>query len=242
MKAMKHLVSGEWSAAWTAGLVLLLAGCGGTGGGSAPAVGTSSAAPAGDYLPLSVGAVWTYQTTALSGASGQATVTVEAAENAPGGGQAGLRVHSVLPDGGTIAWEQTSGSAVVRFEEQQLDANGAVVVDKRYSPPILVLDESTEHLTSGAAWTESYMEAKTPTSKKATTKEKADWTVEAVNDSVTVPAGSYTCVRVRRNHTSSKTPSTTVSWYAIGVGKVKETGAGASNDLTLELTSTSLPK
>jgi hypothetical protein len=199
---------------------------------------TSDAAAApGNYLPLSVGMSWTYNITSASSATGQGTVAVEAAENAPMAGQAALRVRSTLLDGGTLSWEQTSGSSVVRYEEQQLSQTGSVVVDKQYMPAILVLDESSAHLTSGATWTESYMELKTPSTKGKATKEQAVWTVEAVNESVTVAAGTFTCIRVSRNHTTSMTPSTTVEWYAVGVGKVRETGAGQNNDQTLELAS-----
>jgi hypothetical protein len=126
---------------------------------------------------------------------------------------------------------------VVRFEEQQLDQMGSVVVDKQYTPPILVLDESAAHLVAGATWTEDYKELKTPSSKGKATKEQAVWTVQSIDDSITVPAGTYTCIRVSRNHTTSKTPSNEVEWYAIGVGKVKATGAGHNNDQTLELVS-----
>jgi hypothetical protein len=221
--------------------IVIIAGCGGGGTASAPVAGASTGVPASNYLPLAVGTTWTYAVTAASGATGQGTIAVEAAENAPQAGQPALRVHTVLPDGGTMAWEQTSGAAVVRLEEQQLSQTGAVIVDKQYAPPILVLDESAAHLAAGAAWTESYMETKAPSKKGKATKETTDWTVEAVGDSVTVPAGTYSCVRVRRNHTSSKTPSNTVSWYAIGVGKVKETGAGPLNDETLELSAVAMP-
>jgi hypothetical protein len=203
--------------------------------------GTSTAAPTGTYLPLVMGAVWTYTITAASGATGQGTVTVEAAENAPNAGQPAFRVHSVLLDGGTLSWEQSSASAVVRVEEQDLNQAGAVTMDKQYTPPILVLDESADHLVSGVTWTELYEEMKTPSKKGKATHETTDWTVEAVAESVTVPAGTYSCIRVRRNHVSSKTPSNTLSWYALGVGRVKETGAGQLNDQTLELATVSMP-
>ena len=225
-----------------AALTIAVAGCGaGCSGGSGTVTGDPGAASGKNYLPLSVGASWTYAVTAATGMTGQGTITVEAAENAPGDGQSALRVHTVLLDGGTIAWQQSTGAGVVRLEEKQLDQTGAVLVDKQYAPPILVLDESAAHLVSGATWTEQYMETKTPSTKKKATKETTDWTVEAVADTVTVPAGTYTCIRVRRNHTSSKTPSNTVSWYADGVGKVKETGAGAFNDETLELSAVTMP-
>jgi hypothetical protein len=227
---------------------LAVMGCGGSSSSSSAAAGSSSGAgvdgavaPSGNYLPLTVGMSWTYNITAASGATGQGATTVEATENAPMAGQSALRVHSVWLDGGTLAWEQVSGSAAVRIEEQELDQSGAVIVDKQYMPPILVLDQSEAHLTSGATWTENYMELKTPSTKKKATKETTEWTVESVNDSVTVPAGTYNCIRVRRNHTSSKTPSNSVSWYAIGVGKVRETGAGQHDDQTLELASVKMP-
>jgi hypothetical protein len=223
----------------------LIWGCGGGGGGtsasSTPGPGTAEAGASGNYLPMTVGIKWSYNIASVSGATGQGTVAVEAADTAPNAGQAALRVHEVLLDGGTLDWVQTSGSGVVRYEEQQLSQAGAIIVDKQYTPPILVLDESAAHLTSGATWTENYKELKTPSTKGKATKETAVWTVEAVGESVTVPAGTYTCIRVSRNHTTSQTPSTTVRWYAPGVGEVKETGAGQYNDQTLELSSVSMP-
>jgi hypothetical protein len=200
-----------------------------------------AAAPPGNYLPLAVGMRWTYNVTSASGATGQGTIVVEANENAPMSGQSAFRVHTTLLDGGTLAWDQTSGTSVIKYEEQQLSQSGTEVVDKQYMPSILVLDESAAHLVAGATWTESYKQLKTPSTKGKATKEEADWTVQAVDESVTVPAGTYTCIRVSRDHTTSSTPSTTVEWFAIGVGKVKETGAGQNNDQTLELASTTMP-
>jgi hypothetical protein len=220
-------------------LAMVAAGCGG-GGASSGNVGLSPG-QAANYVPLKVGAVWTYNVTAQSGATGQGTMTVEAAENAPTAGQPGLRINSVLLDGSTLSWEQATASAVVRFEEQQLDQSGNVTAKKQYTPPILVLDESAAHLAAGAVWTETYIETKATSGLGKASNETVVWTVEAVHESVTVPAGTYSCIRVSRNHVSGKTPSTAVTWYAPGVGKVKETGAGQHNDQTLELSAVSLP-
>jgi hypothetical protein len=221
--------------------IVLAAGCGGSAS-SASSAGASKgdAAPPGNYLPLAVGMSWTYNITSGSGATGQGTISVEASDTAPLSGQAGLRVRTVLLDGGTVAWEQTSGSSVVRYEEQQLDLTGNVIVDKQYMPSILVLDESAAHLVAGVTWTEDYKQLKTPSTKGKATKEEADWTVQSVDDTITVAAGTYTCIRVSRTHTTSSTPSTQVEWYAVGVGKVKETGAGKNNNQTLELASVSM--
>jgi hypothetical protein len=222
-------------------IALPVSGCGSGSSGAASSSSATTAdgatAPPGNYLPLSVGMSWTYNITSVSGGTGQGTITVEAAENAPMAGQPSLRVHTTLLDGGTMAWDQTSGSSIVRSEEQQLSQTGSVIVDKQYMPPIAVLDQAAAHLTAGASWTESYMELKTPSTKGKATKEQAVWTVESVDDSITVAAGTYTCIRISRNHTTSKTPSTNVEWYAVGVGKVRETGAGQNSDQTLELAS-----
>jgi hypothetical protein len=220
-----------------------LAGCGG-GSANSSSTGTQTTdgatAPPGNYLPLAVGMSWTYNVTSTSGASGPGTIVVEAAENAPMSGQPALRVHTTLLDGGTLAWDQTSGTSVIKYEEQQLSQTGTEVVDKQYMPSILVLDESAAHLVAGVTWIESYQQLKTPSTKGKATKEEATWIVQSVDDSVTVPAGTYSCIRVSREHTTTSNPSPTVEWYAIGVGKVKETGAGQNNDQTLELASTAM--
>jgi hypothetical protein len=233
----------EWRLAAVGCVVgLLVAGCGGGGSGTAVgAQGRGVAEPGAGDLPLRVGATWSYAISNVAGMKGQGSTTVEAAENAPASGQPALRVRTTLLDGGTLSWEALSDPGVVRFEAQQLDSNGAVVADKQYAPPIIVLDESSPHLTSGAAWTESYQETKVPSKKGKATKETVQWTVEAVGEMVTVPAGTFSCIRVRRNHTSSKSPSNEVAWYAQGVGKVRGTGAGPFNDQTVELSSFSLP-
>ena len=79
-------------------------GCGGGSGGAntspASTPETAEAGASGNYLPLSVGTNWTYNITSVSGATGQGTVAVEAADTAPNAAQPALRVHTVLLDGG----------------------------------------------------------------------------------------------------------------------------------------------
>ena len=228
-------------ASWLLGIVALAPGCGGSSSSTAPAsTQTGDAAPPGNYLPLAVGMSWTYNITGASGATGQGAMTVETSENAPMAGEPALRVRTTLLDGVTLTWDQTSGASVVRYETQQLSQTGTVTSDKQYMPSILVLDETAAHLVAGATWTESYEQLKTPSTKGKASKEQAVWTVQSIDDSITVPAGTYTCIRISRDHTTSSTPSTQVEWYAVGVGKVKETGAGQNNDQTLELASSSM--
>jgi hypothetical protein len=58
----------------------------------------------------------------------------------------------------------------------------------------------------------------------------------AVDEPVTVPAGTFNCLRVRRR-ASQQDGSDKTYWFAKGVGKVKEVGGQ-----TEELTSVTIPE
>jgi hypothetical protein len=197
----------------------------------------SAAGSGAEYDPLAVGLSWTYQVTTATGNVSQHPTVVETTEAAPIGGESSFRIRYELPDATTLRWEQRSGSAVVRYEEATVDANEMPTATKAYSPYSLVLDESSQHLTAGAAWVEMYSQTKSSSKSGKSTQESVQWTVLSTNEMVTVPAGTFTCLKVQRIHTSSSSPVPEVTWYAAGVGKVKETAAGTNNDETLELVS-----
>jgi hypothetical protein len=54
------------------------------------------------------------------------------------------------------------------------------------------------------------------------------WTIEAVDEMVTVPAGTFSCLRVHSVESGSLGYDSTF-WYARNVGKVKETGTETRN-------------
>jgi hypothetical protein len=151
-------------------------------------------------------------------------------------GPASFRVHNEALAGMTLNWEQQSGATIVRYHQRSLDGNGAVIEEKTYAPSSLVFDESPAHLVAGATWNEAYSETKPDSmGTPKTTQELVNWTTEATDESVTVPAGTYTCIRVRRHHETSDNPADEVTWYASGVGRVKQTGGGPDADQTREL-------
>jgi hypothetical protein len=116
------------------------------------------------------------------------------------------------------------------------------MVEKTFAPSSIDFDASNDHLVPGVTWNEDYLETQTGATAPAQTKQEfVKWTVEATDDVVSVPAGTFTCIRVRRHHASSKNPADEVTWYASGTGKVKETGAGSLADQTRELVSATLP-
>ena len=65
------------------------------------------------------------------------------------------------------------------------------------------------------------MEVDKVTGQTATKSKDETWKVEAVDESVTVPAGTFSALRVRKT-TSGAADKT--FWFAKGVGKLKETG------------------
>jgi hypothetical protein len=235
-------------------MTLVLAGCGpttagavatgrgGGGGGEAPDAGTTDTGTAveqSNYFPMAIGNNWTYRVTNSAGVSADRMTTVEAME--PAGGTAGplaFRIRNEALATTTINWEQLSGMVVVRYRQSMLDATATLLVDKTYTPSSAVFDEAAAHLVAGVTWNEAYMETQAPaTGPPKTSQEFVEWTVEAVDDVVTVPAGTFTCVRVRRHHSSSKNPADEVNWYATGMGSVKESGGGPQSDETRELVS-----
>jgi hypothetical protein len=234
-------------------LGIVFAGCGpaapgtmatGLGGsGGEPAEGGVTVAEGNAYLPLAIGAAWTYRVSNPAGTTADKMTVVEAME--PAGGTAGpvaFRIRNEALDGTTINWEQLSGMVMVRYRQHTLDTAANLLLDKTYAPSSVVFDESGNRLVAGATWNETYAQTQTPTAgQPKTSQELVKWTVEAIDDVVSVPAGVFTCIRVRRHHSSSMNPADEVTWYAQGTGRVKETGAGSLSDETRELVSVTLP-
>jgi hypothetical protein len=192
------------------------------------------------YLPLEVGAVWRYLVTRDDGQRGSGTVRIEGIDYAASRSDAPeYRVREDLLDGTIWSWEDREPDRVRREQRELEDRSDMVVGEESYDPPDTVLDERPEHLRLGATWSEAFFETAPnikgrPKSKRVEVK----WEVESVTDQVTVPAGTFTCLRVRR---AEKHRPPIVSWYARGVGLVRQTGAGALGDQTLALANTRFP-
>jgi hypothetical protein len=107
-------------------------------------------------------------------------------------------------------------------------------VDTIYTPDKIRIDETPAHVAMGATWQISYTEVTTDSANVMTTIAKDEtWTVEATAESVTVPAGTFTAMRL---HKVTSGAADKMFWFAAGVGKIKETG-----DQTEELVSYTLP-
>ncbi len=187
-------------------------------------------APAADrYLPLVIGASWTYDTldsSMMNPVTVVKTSTVEALEDV-GDRKAGVTAYRVRTGksggvGDVVSWQEDQCTGIVRHREQQFDPNDTLLTDQFYVPGKLRVDETAEHLTLGATWTTAYTEVEVdPILGTHTVSKDETWTVQAVDEMVTTPAGTFSCLKVGKA-TSGAAAKT--YWFAKGVGKVQETG------------------
>ncbi len=222
---------------WWEGLVvgtLAVVGC-----GTLPSQRTRTR-PAASYLPLEVGAVWRYAIATDGGRRGTGTVSVDGIDyGGSNGAVPEYRVREDLPDETIWTWDDRETERVAREQEEVDDQTGTVLAEQTFDPPLTVLDERPERLAAGDRWPEVFL-ATTPNAKGRPKSKRAEvrWEVEAVADPVEVPAGTFSCLRVRRTW---KHHPPLVSWYAKGVGLVKQIGAGSLGDETLSLLAARIP-
>lgn len=219
-------------------------GSDGTGGtDSMPDDGVDSGLPLegelGSLYPLVDGAMWTYVST---NAAGQALgmEIVEASAITYDGADAFLFVDNPNADGewteSTIARKGTAAMRV--FKELKTAAGPYEVVE--YDPGFMRVDD---------AWTESggkgeltYMRSQTDGMGSVPDVEMRGhiFNVTSVSEMVTTPAGVFDCIAVERVRTTGVTAGERVlSWYAAGVGKVKE--ERPADNRFEELTTVSIP-
>lgn len=176
-------------------------------------------------FPLAIGASWTYRVIDLeTGAESAKTRSIEAFEDV-GDRKAGVHAYRMRVEnanGHSVSWYEDLGvgAGVVRHREQSFE--GAVLEkDEFYDAHKLRADERDEHRVTGATWTETYTETKiVPGSPEEVEEETRTWTVELDVETITVPAGTFDALRVRRTSPSGGTDKT--YWFVDGIGSVKE--------------------
>jgi len=216
---MKHLYRLALS------VCLALVACGGDEPGGA-ASDAAVIATSGPILPFKEGNTWTYKVTGDGEVSNKVT-TIGAAEAVGGTGpHAAATAFKVVTKKGatdqTLSWQAVDGERVVRYREQAFhEGTGELEEEEHWDPAKLHIDGSPAHTAAGASWLESYQETKLPVGKPASTETARDrWTVDAVDQVITVPAGTFRAiVFIKAGGSTLKT-----YWYVPGVGKVKETG------------------
>jgi hypothetical protein len=177
------------------------------------------------YLPLAIGTRWTYDTSDTGAPNVVKTQTVEGLEDV-GDRKVGTTAYRLRTtkagDGDVVSWHEDRCTAILRHREQSFDANGVLLSDQFYVPSKLRLDETAAHLVVGATWTTEFTEVEVdPVEGTHTVSKSETWKVDAVDETLTVPAGTFTCLRVRKV-TSGDADKT--FWFALGIGKIKEQG------------------
>ena len=227
-------------------------GCGGGGssgsvgsnsgsGGSTGALAADGAVPlvtTGRYQPLVVGTTWVYNVTD-TGVAYVKNSAVMSYEDIGGiaAGTMGYKVSETIKTSTQLTWYESTATDVRRHHDQQVDANGVMSSEDWYTPYDLRVDESPDHLTAGAAWTLTYMDAHTSASKPASTKSVTEnWTTDAANETVTVPAGTFSALKITRTNTADGTAKS--QWFVPGVGKIRESNTTGHLE---ELTSYMIP-
>ncbi len=187
----------------------------------------------GSLFPLKTGNSWSFRTTKGSEV-GNKTQTVGALEMVGGAGPKSstmaFKMLTTKDDGmdKTESWQAEVDGKIVRYRERAYAAsNGALEIEEYWEPYKLRIDGT--QLAVGTTYTEQYRETKILTGETPATANSSDvWKVVAVDEKVTVPAGTFTAVVIEKvGGTSSKR-----YWFARGVGKVKEQSGAQLEELT----------
>ncbi len=212
-----------------------IAACGNSGDDVAggPDADTSQCPTAGRFLPLAEGASWTYRVVTTT--TGEKTQVVGAEEDVGGmhAGTIAFRLTTTKPGGGeTVSWQQDTGDSIVRLAEA--DFVGLTTSREDFDPGRIRVDETAAHTVEGASWTQEYTEyvSENGGAVMATAKTET-WTVMGVNEVVTVPAGEFCTLHLRRTSTAGGIDgSDKAYWFARDVGKVQEVSVGQTETLT----------
>jgi hypothetical protein len=222
---------------------ILAAACGDEdpGGGDGGAGERQAACPEG-FMPLKVGVKWSYRVRDQgTGTFTSKETTVEASEPVPM--VSGVTAFKLVTRKGagladeTVSWQRIDASRVVRYQEQAYapGVGGGPPTPgllEWWDPYKLRIDWTAEHTQKGVQWTVSYNESSRDRAGVMTSHARNErWSVEGVNEMVTVAAGTFSTLRVRRVGTDQNASSDKNYWFACGVGKVKESG-GQLEELT----------
>lgn len=238
---MHSLLRSTWRPVWGAALALAIAaGCGPTDGGSVVnttptndgGLGGEVQPTSGPYQPLVIGATWTYHVNDKGVKYDKSAVfEVEEDLGGPKAGTTGIRMRETFPATTQLTWYRQEGDLVVREHEQAMDVSNVLKSEDWYDPYRLRVDASPDHLVAGATWEWTYSNTHTSRSKPtATVSLTESWKVDAVDEPVTVTAGTFAALRL--THIDPSDGSTKTYWFVKGVGKVREeTSAGHIEEL-----------
>lgn len=186
-----------------------------------------------NYYPLIVGATWTYRFTAPLETTMQ-TVTVFDPEPVEGS-EPPVNAFKVVTEKAygvvVTSWLEDTGSQIIRHRELSVRGDGDSFGDELFTPGRPLLDLVEKHLDAGSTWKTHFKDTITDSGGTYQDCKSDQWEIKSADEVVTVPAGTFHTLRVDR------TDNGTSTWYAQGVGRVKQSGGTT----TFELVDFSLP-
>lgn len=185
-------------------------------------------------FPLAVGNKWTYRVTESDGTTNTKIQSVTKTATTSFG--PGFQLKTARNNDEIYSVQVISADGkLLRLREESYE-NGTLKERLVFSPSSLRVDTS---ITSAGATYESTHEERTLSllndTVLGTLNKTQRFFIEASDEAVTVPAGTYRAVRVRRETVGSVQKT---FWYVFGVGKVKETGGQTEELEKVELVET----
>ncbi len=203
-------------------IAALSAACGG-GGGGATSAQRKFVPPDGAALGrLTAGSTWTYQVTDPTQGVYQKQMVVVGPAAIPGTSVGATQVLESAAGVETLAWQTESDGLFLKWREEER-VGGLLTKTTDWSPALM------KYLSRAApaGWTWESDAHQTVTYPDGTKVEKDVafvWTVVAASERITVPAGTFDCVKVTKVNLD-KADRTKTYWFAAGVGKVREEGS-----------------
>jgi hypothetical protein len=181
-------------------------------------------------ISIAVGHRWTYRITSSSGVITTKIQTI-IDEVMVAGETAYVFETARANNRGTRSIQRLVDNRLVRLSEETLDMN-MVTGRFRFSPPGLRVDGN--YTTTGDSYTDIHdkVELDAQDNVIATVTKNHSFEVESSMALVTVPAGQFEAIRVRRDRAGGTSKT---YWFVPGIGKVKEIGGQTEELMSAEL-------
>jgi hypothetical protein len=173
--------------------------------------------------PLTTGSTWTYRITEPGRGAFDKQVEVLGRQQVPDTNQTATAVRSIQPHLEELSWQvELQNGVVVRLREEDLKG-GALARVTTWSPATVKSLARPQE----PGWTYESTIREMTRLGDGTSEEKDRtyrWRVISVNETVTVPAGTFTnAIKVQRDR-PDKDGKERVYWLVVGIGKIKEDG------------------
>ncbi|HEX8822470.1 MAG TPA: hypothetical protein VF794_21265 [Archangium sp.] len=188
----------------------------GGGGGTKPAEFRS-------LWPLTRGTTWTYRITDPTRGTFEKKVEVLGEQTVPETSMKAIAVRSTQPHLEELSWQLDMNGVVVRLREEDRKA-GTLAEVTTWSPA--TVKALSQERAQGWSYSSDIRELTRLGDGTTEDKDKTYvWTVEAVNETVTTPAGTFpNAIRLKRARGDKDDAQPRTYWLVPGIGKVKEDG------------------